>query len=181
MLRVSSKSINIPSDVNVALNNNAIEVKGPKGTLSMPQSKLVKVEVVDLDGAKSVSCSLVKVDKKSAAMAGTTRALINNMVIGVSQGFQKQLNLVGVGYRVQLKGNVVNFSLGYSHPIDYKLADGLTAESPSNTVLIVKGIDKQLVGQAAAEMRALRPPEPYKGKGVKYSDEVIIRKETKKK
>lgn len=120
-------------------------------------------------------------DQQNKAMAGTTRALVNNMVIGVTQGFERKLQLIGVGYKAQAKGQVLSLALGYSHPIDYELPVGITAETPSQTDILIKGIDKQLVGQVAAEIRDFRRPEPYKGKGVRYSDEVVHRKEAKKK
>jgi large subunit ribosomal protein L6 len=119
--------------------------------------------------------------KQANALAGTTRSLVNGMVTGVSDGFERKLELIGVGYRAQLKGKVLNLTLGYSHPIDYELPEGVSAETPSQTEILVKGADKQQVGQVAAEIRAFRPPEPYKGKGVRYSDEVVARKEAKKK
>jgi large subunit ribosomal protein L6 len=118
---------------------------------------------------------------QSRALAGTTRALVNNMVVGVSQGFEKRLLLQGVGYRAALKGNVLNLSLGFSHPVDYELPEGITAECASQTEIVIRGVDKQAVGQVAAEVRGFRPPEPYKGKGVRYADEIIRRKEAKKK
>jgi len=119
--------------------------------------------------------------KASNALAGTTRALVNNLISGVSDGFEKKLELVGVGYRAQSKGKVLNLTLGFSHPVDYEVPEGVTAETPSQTEIVLKGADKQKVGQVAAEIRAFRPPEPYKGKGVRYADEVVVRKEAKKK
>jgi len=119
--------------------------------------------------------------KAANALTGTTRSVANNMVIGVSDGFERKLELVGVGYRAQAKGDVLNLTLGFSHPVDYRLPEGVTAETPSQTEILLRGTDKQRVGQVAAEIRAYRPPEPYKGKGVRYSDEVVIRKEAKKK
>ena len=156
---------------------NTISVKGPKGTL---QHKVhAAVEIVHEGNV--LQCRPLAGANNAAPLAGTTRSLINNMVIGVTEGFQKKLQLVGVGYRAQRQGNSLNLTLGYSHPIDFPVPDGVSIETPTQTEVIVSGIDKQKVGQTAAIIRGFRPPEPYKGKGVKYADEIIRRKEAKKK
>lgn len=152
-------------------------MKGSKGALEL--SVHPSVEVVQESGELRFAAR--NGDQQNKAMAGTTRALVNNMVVGVSQGFERKLQLVGVGYKAQAKGQVYSLALGFSHPIDYQLPQGITAETPSQTDILIKGIDKQLVGQVAAEIRDFRRPEPYKGKGVRYADEVVHRKEAKKK
>ena len=169
--------ITIPSGVEVTVNDQNVSVKGSKG--SMEHSVHSAVEVVR-DDASLIFTPREGVDG-AVAQSGTARAVINNMIIGVSAGFEKKLELVGVGYRAQAQGKVLNLTLGHSHPINYELPDGVTAETPSQTEVVIKGMDKQKVGQVAAEVRAFRPPEPYKGKGVKYADEHIVRKEAKKK
>jgi large subunit ribosomal protein L6 len=177
MSRVAKAPVAIPSSVNVTLSGKDISVKGPKGTLAW--SIHSQVDVSQEDGKISVSAP--SDDKAGWAHAGTTRALINNMVVGVSEGFQKKLTLIGVGYRAQAKGKILNLNLGFSHPIDYPVPEGIEITTPSQTEVVVIGVDKQKVGQVAAEIRAFRPPEPYKGKGVRYTDEQVIRKEAKKK
>jgi len=177
MSRVGKAPVDIPSGVEVTLSDGEIRVKGPKGTLQ--QSLHGAVEVVREESQLSVRP--VAGQPAAKAMYGTMRALLGNMMIGVSSGFEKKLNLVGVGYRAQAQGNVLNLTLGFSHPVAHKLPEGITVETPSQTEIVVKGIDKQKVGQVAAEIRAYRPPEPYKGKGVRYSDEHVVRKEAKKK
>ncbi len=174
MSRVAKKPITIPKGVEIKLQQQKIAAKGPKGQADMELHDTTQVEQVDGE-LKIVA------EPEATAMAGTMRALLNNLVVGVSEGFQKKLILVGVGYRAQVQGNKINLTLGYSHPIDYPLPDGIKAETPSQTEIIISGIDKQQVGQVAAEIRALRPPEPYKGKGVRLADEHIVRKEAKKK
>jgi large subunit ribosomal protein L6 len=154
-----------------------ITVKGPLGTLTQPNSGLVKI--VNEDG--TLKMSVVDESRESNAMSGTMRALVNNMVHGVTKGFEKRLNLVGVGYRAQAQGDKLNLTLGFSHPVVYDMPEGVKCETPSQTEIVIKGIDKQKVGQVAAEVRAFRKPEPYKGKGVRYTDEVVKLKETKKK
>ena len=139
----------------------------------------IKHNVTVVENEGHLNCAAADLSSFAKAMSGTTRALVNNMVLGVSQGFEKKLELVGVGFRVQLQGTKVNLSIGFSHPVIYELPDGVSAESPSQTEIILKSIDKQKLGQVCAEIRALRPPEPYKGKGIKYSDEIIRRKEGK--
>jgi large subunit ribosomal protein L6 len=169
--------ITIPSGVEIAINNQNVSVKGSKG--SMEHNVHPAVEIVR-DEASLTFNPREGIDG-AVAQSGTARAVINNMLIGVSAGFEKKLELVGVGYRAQAQGKVLNLTLGHSHPINYELPDGITAETPSQTEIVIKGMDKQKVGQVAAEVRAFRPPEPYKGKGVKYADEHIVRKEAKKK
>ena len=175
MSRIAKEPVVIPSGVDVKLNGQHLAVKGSKGEMSMNIHDDVCVEHNDNE-------LNVQIEKtKNMAMAGTMRALISNLVIGVSDGFEKKLELVGVGYRAQAKGKILNLNLGFSHPVDYPVPDGVKIETPSQTEVVISGADKQKVGQAAAEIRAFRPPEPYKGKGVKYADERIVRKEAKKK
>jgi len=177
MSRVAKNPISIPKGVEIKIDGRHVSVKGPKGSLEheLPVS-------VDMNRDDEV-LTFAAVDESNAsrALSGTTRSLVNNMVTGVSEGFERKLELVGVGYRAQAQGKVVNLTLGFSHPINFELPEGVTAETPSQTELIIKGVDKQQVGQVAAKIRAFRPPEPYKGKGVKYSDEIVARKEAKKK
>lgn len=177
MSRVAKSPVAIANGVSVTINGQNVEVKGSKGTLSHTLHPSVQIEQND----GKLNLSPVVEDKLSWAHAGTARALVNNMVTGVSDGFEKKLTLVGVGYRAQAKGKTIDLSLGFSHPVVHELPEGITAETPSATEIVLKGIDKQKVGQTAAEIRAYRPPEPYKGKGVRYSDEHVIRKEAKKK
>ncbi|VAX14032.1 LSU ribosomal protein L6p (L9e) [hydrothermal vent metagenome] len=169
--------ITVPKGVEVSIQDQTVTIKGSKGTLA--HKVHTSVEVLAEDGVLSLVARAGHVG--AIAQGGTARALINNMVVGVSQGFEKKLQLVGVGYRAQAQGSKLNLTLGFSHPINYELPDGVSVETPSQTEVVLKGIDKQRVGQAAAEIRAFRPPEPYKGKGVKYADEHIVRKEAKKK
>jgi large subunit ribosomal protein L6 len=174
MSRVANTPIEIPSGVEVKILDGNVSVKGPKGTLGLQLHSSVVLEQED-------KIILVKsVDDSKQAMAGTFRALVNNLVTGVSSGFEKKLTLVGVGYRAQVQGNTLSLALGFSHPVEYVAPEGITIEAPSQSEVLVKGCDKQRVGQVAAEIRAYRPPEPYKGKGVRYSDENVIRKEAKK-
>ncbi|MGD2019512.1 MAG: 50S ribosomal protein L6 [Thiohalocapsa sp.] len=177
MSRIAKAPVKIPSGVEVKISGQDVAVKGSKGTMSWTVHDSVTVAVED--GVVRVSPAGDR--PEHWAMAGTTRALINNMVTGVSTGFERKLNLVGVGYRAQAKGKVLNLALGFSHPIDYPVPDGIEIETPAATEIVVKGADKQRVGQVAAEIRGFRPPEPYKGKGVRYSDEYVVRKEAKKK
>ena len=176
MSRVAKNPIQLPQGVEVTL-GDIITVKGPLGTLTQKASANVKV-VVD-NGA--VTFAAVEESIQANAMSGTMRALVNNMVTGVSKGFERKLNLVGVGYRAQAQGENLNLSLGFSHPVVHKMPAGIKVETPTQTEILVKGIDRQKVGQVAADIRAYRPPEPYKGKGVRYADEVVVLKETKKK
>lgn len=177
MSRVAKAPVTLPDGASVTLNDRQVDVKGKNGQLSLRLHELVELKVEDNQVILSP-----KSDTQEAWMhTGTVRALLNNMVKGVNEGFERRLQLIGVGYRAQVNGNKVNLSLGYSHPIEYTLPEGVTGESPSQTEIILRSSDKQKLGQAAANIRAYRPPEPYKGKGVRYSDEVVIRKEAKKK
>lgn len=176
MSRVANNPITLPKGVEVAL-GSAISVKGPLGSMNQPMSG--DVTVVLNDGV--LTFAPVGESIQANAMAGTLRALVNNMVQGVSKGFEKKLTLVGVGYRAQAQGDALNLTLGFSHPVVHKMPAGIKVETPTQTEIVIKGIDRQAVGQVAADVRAYRPPEPYKGKGVRYSDEVVIKKETKKK
>lgn len=177
MSRVAKNPISVPSGVDINIAAGEIRVKGSKGNLQLALHDFVSVE--QKDGEVQVAPKTES--QQHWAMAGTFRALINNMVVGVSQGFEKKLQLIGVGYRAQAQGRKLNLTLGFSHPVEYDLPEGVTVETPSQTEIIVSGCDKQKVGQVAAEIRAYRPPEPYKGKGVRYADEHVVRKEAKKK
>ena len=177
MSRVAKAPISLPKGVSVDVSGQAVKVKGPKGSLDWEVHPTVRV--TQEDGFLRVAPA--EGEQAAWAMAGTTRALLNNMVQGCGTGFQRKLTLVGVGYRAQAKGPVLNLSLGFSHPIDYPVPAGISVETPSQTEIVVTGADRQQVGQVAAEIRAFRPPEPYKGKGVRYSDEQVLRKEAKKK
>ncbi len=168
--------ISVPKGVEVNINGQLINVKGAKGAMEHTLHDSVSVEHNENE------LNFVSAQAPGAvAQAGTARALLRNMMTGVSEGFEKKLELVGVGYRAQAQGNTLNLTLGFSHPVNFPVPEGITIETPSQTEVVVKGIDKQRVGQVAAEIRAYRPPEPYKGKGVKYADEHIVRKEAKKK
>jgi large subunit ribosomal protein L6 len=175
MSRVANNPVELPSGVDVKLNGQHISVKGAKGELAMDLHG--DVEVVQQEGA----LTFVARSADRRALAGTTRALVSNMVTGVSQGFERRLQLQGVGYRAQASGKTLNLQLGFSHPVEYKLPDGIDVATPSQTEIVVSGVNKQLVGQVSAEIRAFRPPEPYKGKGVRYAGERVRRKEAKKK
>ncbi|CAA0080223.1 50S ribosomal protein L6 [BD1-7 clade bacterium] len=175
MSRVAKSPVELPGGVTATLKDSKLTVKGGNGTLDLDIHPAVAVEFED-----NVFTFAGKTDK-DWAMAGTTRALVNNMVVGVSQGFEKKLQLIGVGYRAKASGKTLNLTLGFSHPVDYELPEGVKAETPSQTEIVIKGADKQRVGQVASEIRAFRPPEPYKGKGVRYADEYVRRKEAKKK
>lgn len=174
MSRVAKAPIALPSGIELTVEGAQVVVKGPKGTLSLqlhPGVSLVR---------DANQITVKPANDSDLPMAGTFRSLINNLVLGVATGFEKKLTLVGVGYRAQVQGGNLTLALGYSHPVEYKAPAGITIEAPSQTELVVKGCDKQRVGQVAAEIRAFRPPEPYKGKGVRYSDEKVARKEAKK-
>ena len=177
MSRVAKAPVTVPNGVTVTQNGRQVEVKGSKGTLSFNLHALV--ELKQEDGTLQVAP--VKESRDSWMQAGTARAVLNNLVKGVNEGFERKLQLIGVGYKAAVKGTSVNLNLGFSHPIDYALPEGVTAETPTATEIILKSANKQLLGQVAAEIRAYRAPEPYKGKGVRYSDEVVLRKEAKKK
>jgi large subunit ribosomal protein L6 len=175
MSRVAKSPVVVPAGVEVKLDGTNVSVKGGKGSLSINIHDTVAVQIED--GAVTFNAK----DGRSWAHAGTARALVNNMVQGVTKGFEKKLELIGVGYRAKAAGKSLNLTLGFSHPIDYQLPEGVSAETPSQTEILLRAADKQLLGQAAAEIRAFRPPEPYKGKGIRYSDERVLRKEAKKK
>jgi len=177
MSRVGKMPIAIPDGTTVTVSGSQITVKGSLGALSRDLSSHVRVKEED----KSLLIEPANESREAQAMWGTTRALLNNMVEGVSKGFERRLTLVGVGFRAQAQGDVLNMSLGFSHPISHKMPGGVKCETPSQTEIVLKGIDKQVVGQVAAEVRAYRSPEPYKGKGVRYANEVVKLKETKKK
>lgn len=175
MSRVAKSPVLVPAGVDIKLEGTQLTVKGGKGTLSMNVHDKVAVTV---DGGQ---VTFDVKDPQAWAQAGTARALVNNMVLGVSKGFEKKLELIGVGYRAKAGGKTLNLTLGFSHPIDYELPLGVTAETPTQTEILLRAADKQLLGQAAAKIRSFRPPEPYKGKGIRYSDEYVLRKEAKKK
>jgi large subunit ribosomal protein L6 len=177
MSRIAKKPVELPKGVELNLAGSDVKVKGPKGELSMPLNPEVGIEIND--GLASVAAK--GSSRFATAMSGTTRALVQNMVTGVSTGFERKLELVGVGYRAKAQGKSLNLTLGFSHPVDYPVPEGIEIETPSQTEIVIKGIDKQQVGQVAAEIRRYRPPEPYKGKGIRYSDERVVRKEAKKK
>ena len=177
MSRIAKNPVEVPAGVEVTLADNEITVKGPLGTLKQATNADVSVE----REGDALLCKATSGSKQSHAMSGTMRALLANMVHGVSKGYERKLTLVGVGYRAQAAGDTLNLSLGFSHPVAHKLPAGVKAQTPSQTEILITGADKQQVGQVAAEIRSYREPEPYKGKGVRYADEVVILKETKKK
>ena len=175
MSRVANNPVSLPKGVEVNINGSSVSVKGDKGTMEMTLTDGISIDVGE--GNAQITYDF----DTNRAMAGTTRALLNNLVVGVSHGWEKKLVLNGVGYRAKASGKTVNLNLGLSHPVDYDLPEGVSAETPTQTEIVIRGTDKQAVGQAAAEIRSLRPPEPYKGKGVRYADEYVRRKEAKKK
>jgi large subunit ribosomal protein L6 len=177
MSRVAKNPIPVPAGVEVSLADGQISIKGPMGSLT--QALAANISVEHVDGKLLISTK--DSSRQAHAMSGTARALLANMVQGVSKGFEKKLNLVGVGYRAQAQGNKLNLSLGFSHPVEHVMPEGIKVETPTQTEILIKGVDKQMVGQVAADVRAYRKPEPYKGKGVRYTDEVVVLKETKKK
>jgi len=177
MSRIGKAPITLPAKIEVAISAQEISVKGPMGTLKQAASQLVMIKK---DGDKLVF-ETADGSKQANAMSGTLRALVANMVQGVDKGFEKKLTLVGVGYKAQAQGSKLNLALGFSHPIVHDMPEGVKCETPAPTEIVIKGADKQKVGQVAAEIRAYKPPEPYKGKGVRYSDEKVVIKETKKK
>ncbi|MDA8257052.1 MAG: 50S ribosomal protein L6 [Betaproteobacteria bacterium] len=177
MSRIAKYPVEVPKGVEVTLTATEVAVKGPLGTLKQFMLPAVTIE---RDG-EQLQCRAVEGAPNAGAMSGTMRALLNNMVTGVTKGFQKKLTLVGVGYRAQAQGAKLNLTLGFSHPVVHDMPEGIKVETPTQTEILIKGIDKQVVGQVAAEVRAYRSPEPYKGKGVRYADEVVVIKETKKK
>lgn len=177
MSRVGKMPVSIPAGVDVVLKDDKISVKGAGGTLTMVLNALVTVSQAD----GKLGFAPANESRESNAMSGTMRQLVNNMVVGVTKGFEKKLNLVGVGYKAQAQGTKLNLTVGYSHPVNKEMPEGISVATPLPTEIIIKGADRQRVGQVAAEIRAIRPPEPYKGKGIRYSDEKITIKETKKK
>lgn len=177
MSRIAKYPVDLPKGVEVTLGSAEISVKGPLGTLRQFVLPSVKIQ----REGEQIFCRIDVNVPSADAMSGTMRALVNNMVIGVTKGFERKLTLVGVGYRAQAQGRKLNLTLGFSHPVVHEMPDGIRVETPTQTEILIKGIDKQVVGQVAAEIRAYRSPEPYKGKGVRYADEVVVIKETKKK
>lgn len=177
MSRIAKAPVTIPSGVDIELEGNNMTVKGSKGQLSFNFNEAISIDISD----NVLSMRWNKDDKNATAQAGTARAIVSNMVTGVSAGFEKKLTLIGVGYRAQAKENILNLTLGFSHPVDFEVPTGITVETPTQTEIVVRGSNKQQVGQVAAKIRAYRPPEPYKGKGVRYADEHVARKEAKKK
>ncbi len=177
MSRVAKEPISLPKGVEVKIDGQSVSAKGPKGQESLTLHADVSANMED--GVLGVST--VRKDMKSVAMSGTMRSLLNNLVLGVSEGFEKKLELRGVGYRAQAQGSKLNLTLGFSHPVVHAIPDGITIETPSQTEVIVRGTNKQIVGQVAADIRSYRPPEPYKGKGVRYVGEYVAMKEAKKK
>jgi len=174
MSRIAKAPIELPSGVELNVQGGEVKVKGPKGNLTLQLHPRVSLEQDDKNFVVKPA------NDSDTPMAGTFRSLVNNMVVGVSDGFEKKLTLVGVGYRAQVQGTKLTLALGFSHPVEYSAPEGITIEAPSQTEIVIKGCDKQKVGQVASEIRAFRPPEPYKGKGVRYSDERVVRKEAKK-
>jgi len=177
MSRIAKAPISIPKGVEIKLVGNTLTVKGSNGLLTHELNSVVTVNIEN----NIIEMLWDKENKVATAQAGTARAVVNNMVTGVSQGFEKKLTLIGVGYRAQAKENILSLSLGFSHPVEFEVPKGIQVETPSQTEILVKGSDRQLVGEIAAKIRSYRPPEPYKGKGVRYTDEHVIRKEAKKK
>ncbi len=188
MSRVAKSPIELPTGVELNQQGQMLTIKGPKGQLQHSMHPFVSLEqegnvvrIIANPDLPEQSGSKNAIKQSVTALAGTTRSIINNHVVGVSQGFEKQLKMVGVGYRAQMQGNKLNISAGFSHPVHFDVPEGITIETPSQTEIVIKGSDKQKVGQVAANIRAIRPPEPYKGKGIRYADEQISLKETKKK
>ena len=177
MSRIGKQPVTVPAGVEVAVKDDLINVKGALGALALAQNALVKVE----NNAGSLSFTPVNESREANAMSGTMRQLVNNMVNGVSKGFEKKLSLIGVGYKAQAQGTKLNLNVGYSHPVEIEMPAGIKVETPTPTEIVIKGADRQRVGQIASEVRAVRPPEPYKGKGIRYADEKVVIKETKKK
>ena len=177
MSRIGKMPVNVPAGVDVSIKDDQISVKGAGGTLAIRSNALVTVK----SDAGKINFTPANDSREANAMSGTLRQLVNNMVVGVTKGFEKKLNLVGVGYKAQAAGTKLNLTVGYSHPVNFEMPAGIKVETPLPTEILIKGADRQRVGQIAAEIRAVRPPEPYKGKGIRYSDEKITIKETKKK
>ena len=181
MSRIAKSPVPVPAGVEVRVDGRAVEIKGSKGSISHFLHASVALEQVSAENGSELRVQPRDQTREAVAQAGTARSLLSNMVVGVSQGFERRLQLVGVGYRAQSKEGRLNMSLGYSHPIEFDPPEGVTVEATSNTEVVVRGVDKQKVGQVAAVIRGFRPPEPYKGKGVRYTDEIVRRKEAKKK
>ena len=177
MSRVGKSPVSIPAGVDVSIKDDQISVKGAGGVLSLAQNALVKVS----NNEGKLSFEPVNDSREANAMSGTVRQLVNNMVVGVSKGFEKKLTLIGVGFKAAASGNKLNLAIGFSHPVNFEMPVGITVATPTPTEIVIKGADRQVVGQLAAEIRAVRPPEPYKGKGIRYADEKVTIKETKKK
>ena len=177
MSRVAKMPVSIPQGVDVSIKEDQISVKGAGGTLALTPNALVKVT----NSEGKLAFEPVNDSREANAMSGTMRQLVNNMVVGVSKGFEKKLNLIGVGYKAAASGSKLNLAVGYSHPVNFEMPAGITVATPTPTEVVIKGADRQVVGQLAAEIRAVRPPEPYKGKGIRYADEKVVIKETKKK
>jgi large subunit ribosomal protein L6 len=177
MSRIGKQPITVPAGVEIAVKDGLINVKGANGALSLAANALVKIEI----NAGKVTFAPVDESRDANAMSGTMRQLVNNMVNGVSKGFEKKLSLVGVGFKAQAQGAKLNLTVGFSHPVIMDMPAGIKVETPSPTEILIKGADRQRVGQIASEVRAVRPPEPYKGKGIRYADEKVVIKETKKK
>ena len=183
MSRIANAPITVPSGVEVKIENGTVTAKGPKGEEQFNLSP--GINLVQEEGVLNVQLEQEngsgRQDKHMLSMSGTTRAMVNNLVVGVSDGFERKLSIIGVGYRAQAQGKKLNLSLGFSHPVVYELPEGVSVETPTQTEIVLRGSNKQVVGQAAAEIRAFRPPEPYKGKGVRYADEYVAKKQAKKK
>ena len=177
MSRVGKSPVTIPAGVDVSIKDDQISVKGAGGVLSLAQNALVKVS----NNEGKLSFEPVNDSREANAMSGTVRQLVNNMVKGVTEGFEKKLTLIGVGYKAAASGSKLNLAVGYSHPVNFEMPAGITVATPTPTEIVIKGADRQVVGQLAAEIRAVRPPEPYKGKGIRYANEKVVIKETKKK
>lgn len=177
MSRIGKQPVAVPAGVEVAVKDGLVNVKGSLGALSLAENALVKIE----NNAGVLTFTPVDESREANAMSGTMRQLVNNMVTGVSKGFEKKLTLLGVGFRAQAQGNKLNLSVGFSHPVEIEMPAGIKAETPTPTEVVIKGADRQRVGQIASEVRGVRPPEPYKGKGIRYADEKVVIKETKKK
>ncbi|MHA7599053.1 50S ribosomal protein L6 [Alicycliphilus sp. T452] len=177
MSRVGKSPVSIPAGVDVSIKDDQISVKGAGGTLSLAQNALVKVS----SNEGKLSFEPIDASREANAMSGTVRQLVNNMVLGVSKGFEKKLTLIGVGFKAAAAGSKLNLNVGFSHPVNFEMPAGITVATPTPTEIVIKGADRQVVGQLAAEIRAVRPPEPYKGKGIRYADEKVVIKETKKK
>ena len=177
MSRVGKSPVSIPAGVDVSIKDDQISVKGAGGALLLAQNPLVKVS----SNEGKLSFEPVNESREANAISGTERQLVNNMVVGVSKGFEKKLTLIGVGFKAAASGNKLNLAIGFSHPVNFEMPAGISVATPTPTEIVIKGADRQVVGQLAAEIRAVRPPEPYKGKGIRYADEKITIKETKKK